>query len=195
MSINSIIAAYRYEMTAMRRQPMDISQIIGGENQPEFPDRLPAAAAAATTAAFTPSAAAATVAAASAAAATAGRFGPGFVHVQRSAVELGSVQLRNRVLGVALLRHFDESETTRLARIAVRHDVYAFHVAKLRKGSMQIFLRRLIAEITDKNVAHEKWGPWGSIESERLLRCQRGPTLRVRSKRRGRRLTYMCILI
>jgi hypothetical protein len=56
--------------------------------------------------------------------------------------------------------HFDECETAGLAGVTVRNDIYALHTAVLRECGMQVILRSLITEVSDKYVGHS----FGSFE-------------------------------
>src|SRR5216684_2565893 len=77
-----------------------------------------------------------------------------FVHVDGPAVHLGSVELRDCVLRVLRLRHFDECKSAGLARVAVGNNIHPLDVSILGKRSMQLILRRLVAEISYEDVGH-----------------------------------------
>jgi len=81
-------------------------------------------------------------------------FGTRFIYIQRSTVEIGAIQLSNRGLGCRRFRHFDEREAARLARVPVRDDIHALHVAVSGERRMKIVLGSLITEISDKYVCH-----------------------------------------
>jgi hypothetical protein len=95
-----------------------------------------ATAAAAATAATTTTATAAiaattaTTATTTAAAATTTLTFLRFIHAQGSAVEHRAVHLGDRLLGLGIAAHGNESETARLARFAIGRDVYVAHLAK-----------------------------------------------------------------
>jgi hypothetical protein len=118
--------------------------------------RLPALSAA-TAAATTTTAAATAAAPTAAAAAAAGRLWTRFVNVQGATVHFGPVQLGNRRLGIPLLRHFHEGEAAWLTAVAIGYDVNSLHTAVLRKCVLQVFLRGLVAQISDKDVRHTKF--------------------------------------
>jgi hypothetical protein len=90
----------------------------------------------------------------SAAAPAAGGLGTRFVHIQRAPVQFGAIQMRDSRLGIFGFRHFDKCEAAGLARFTIRYDVDAFHAAIYGKGAMQLLLRGLITEISDKYVGH-----------------------------------------
>ena len=69
-------------------------------------------------------------------------------------MQFGSVQLRNRLLRVLRIGHFDEREATRLTGVPIRNDIDLFDIAELGKGCEQVLLRGLEAEVADKNLAH-----------------------------------------
>ena len=69
-------------------------------------------------------------------------------------MQFGSIQLRNSLLRVLRIGHFDEGEAAGLTRIPVRDDFDLFDIAELGKSREQFLLRGLEAEIADKNLAH-----------------------------------------
>src|SRR5262249_8722269 len=77
-----------------------------------------------------------------------------FADIDRSPVELRSIELRDGILRIPGFRHFHEGESPRLAGVAVRHDVHPLDVSKLRERSMKFILRCLIAEIPHENIGH-----------------------------------------
>ena len=82
------------------------------------------------------------------------KFRASFVHVEGAAIQFGSIQLRNSLLRVLRIGHFDEGEAAWLTRIPVREDIDLFDIAELGKSREQFLLRGLEAEIADKNLAH-----------------------------------------
>jgi hypothetical protein len=52
--------------------------------------------------------------------------------------------------------HFDKRETARLAGIPVCNNIYALHCAVLSESRVQFFLRRLVAQIADKDIGQER---------------------------------------
>ena len=83
------------------------------------------------------------------------KFRASFVHVEGAAIQFGSIQLRNGLLRVLRIGHFDESEAAGLTGVPVRDDIDLFDIAELGKSREQFFLRGLEAEIADKNLAHD----------------------------------------
>jgi hypothetical protein len=79
-------------------------------------------------------------------------FGTRFIYIQRSTVEIRAIQLSDSGLGCARVRHFDEREATRLARVPVGDDIHAFHAAVSSESRVKIILGSLITEISDKYV-------------------------------------------
>src|SRR4029077_7851642 len=77
---------------------------------------LPPIAANTTAAAFS------SAATASATAATAFGLRSRFVHVERASADLRAVESRDRLVSLLGVRHLDEAETTRPARVPVGHD-------------------------------------------------------------------------
>jgi hypothetical protein len=50
--------------------------------------------------------------------------------------------------------HFDKREATGLARVAIRYNVYSLYATVSGESGMQVILRCLITEISDKYVGH-----------------------------------------
>jgi hypothetical protein len=94
------------------------------------------------------------------AAATASRFRARFVHIHSAAAQLGAVQLGDSGLRRLRIRHFDEGESTGLPGGAVRYYTDAVYRAISLKSGLQVFLRCLIAEISDKDVGHSLLSPF-----------------------------------
>jgi hypothetical protein len=53
--------------------------------------------------------------------ATPDRLRPGFVHIQRTAFEIGAIQPCYGLIGLVGVAHFDKCEPARAAGVAVRH--------------------------------------------------------------------------
>jgi hypothetical protein len=89
---------------------------------------------------------------ASAATRAALRFRTGFVHVQRSTVEIPTVEAADRGITFGIDAHFDKGESARLPGIAIGHDVDALDGAiRIKHGTERIF-RRPETEVTYKNI-------------------------------------------
>ena len=69
-------------------------------------------------------------------------------------MQFGSIQLRNSLLRVLHIGHFDESEAAGLTAVPVRDDIDSFDVAELGKRREQLLLSGLEAEIADENIGH-----------------------------------------
>jgi hypothetical protein len=115
--------------------------------------RLPALAAA-TAASATTTAATATAATTATTTTATGRLRARFVNVQRATIHFGSVKLGNCRFGVPLFRHFHEGKAPWLTAVAIGYDVNSLNAAVLCKRVLQIFLRGLVAQISDKDVRH-----------------------------------------
>jgi hypothetical protein len=87
-------------------------------------------------------------AAATAAAATTVFLGSGFVDLQRPAIDLSTIKVLNRSLGLCVPRHLDECKPARLSRIAVRHDADRLDLPYLTKQLFQVLLGRLKGQIS-----------------------------------------------
>src|SRR4051794_33757625 len=94
---------------------------------------LPAGLAArtASTTATTPAAgpAATTAATEAAATATALGFGPSFVNIERTAIEICSIERRDRAIRFGGVRHFDERKPARTAGVTVGYQVDTVHLS------------------------------------------------------------------
>ena len=101
-----------------------------------------------------PSAVAAATATATATAAATIFARAGFIDRQGTAVELLAIHRFDRSLGFLIVRHFDEAETLRSARITVRHDAHAIHGSVRLEQRTQVTLGRTEGEISNKNVSH-----------------------------------------
>jgi hypothetical protein len=77
-----------------------------------------------------------------------------FIHLQRTTVHFLTVQTLNGLHRFVPVRHFDESEPARLARIAVPDDTSALHSAKVGKSDLEFFFRGLVRKISYENVRH-----------------------------------------
>ncbi len=95
----------------------------------ELPAIPSAATTAAASAASTTAVATVTATAAATAATTPFRFWPGFVHVDRTATHLRSVQRSDRLIAVFVARHLDEAKSAGATSITVRHDADTIHLA------------------------------------------------------------------
>jgi hypothetical protein len=80
-----------------------------------------------TTSAGTATTTAATEAAATTAAALG--FGPSLVDIERTAIEISSIERRNRAVRFGGVRHFDERKTARAAGVAVGYEVDTVHLS------------------------------------------------------------------
>jgi hypothetical protein len=81
-------------------------------------------------------------------------FGTGFVDVDRPSVKLSAVQFGNRPICFGGIGHFDESETSGLAGIAVGHNAYALNRAiRFKQRSNRVFGCSK-AEVPYKNILH-----------------------------------------
>jgi hypothetical protein len=136
--------------------------------------RLPAGTAAtATTIAAAPAAPAtagtttATAVAAPAATATCG-LGTRFIHVQCTAIQLSAVELRDSGQCITLFRHLNECEAAGLPSVTVGHDTDALNIAIRSERRIQFILRRLITQISDKNVC-QRIVPYSTNEMELSL--------------------------
>jgi len=114
----------------------------GGKFRPPEFELLPAPGLAATTA----------VAAVSAAPAVFLR--PGFIHIERSAIQFVAVERGNSLYALAVIAHFHECEASGLPGIAVCYDVHTVNRAiRLKEGSKPIF-GSAEAEVSYKYIFH-----------------------------------------
>jgi hypothetical protein len=65
---------------------------------------------------------------------------PGFIHIERPAIQFVAVERGNGLYTLAVIAHFDECEASGLPGIAVGYDVHTVNCAvRLKKGSKPIF--------------------------------------------------------
>lgn len=81
-------------------------------------------------------------------------FGPRFVHIQRPAVQVASVQCVDGSLPVAVIGHLHESEPSGLSGIPIGHDVYAANRPKFLKHGSNGAFSRVETEVSYENVLH-----------------------------------------
>jgi hypothetical protein len=136
----------------IRRLPFPNFQL----QAPELPALFAFAVAAATSTATT---------AAASAAATAGRFRPGFIHVQRPTPHFVTVDSGDGAFAFSVIAHFDEAKTARLSRLTVCDDADAVNLSVSLKEWADILLGRTEAQIPYKNVFHDSsfWFESGPI--------------------------------
>jgi hypothetical protein len=77
-----------------------------------------------------------------------------FVDVQSAPIQFSAVQMRNRLLCGLRIGHFHESKATGLPRIAIRYYIYSLDTTIGGESGMQVILRSLITEVSDKYVGH-----------------------------------------
>jgi hypothetical protein len=79
-------------------------------------------------------------------------FGPCFVHVQRPSGKLSTIKRRDRFFAFFGVRHLDESEATRAAGIAIRHNADPIHLSVGSKKVAQLIFRDVEIEVANKDV-------------------------------------------
>jgi hypothetical protein len=113
-----------------------------------------AATAAAAPAAATTAAVATAPAAATTTRATALSFRTSFVDVKSSAADFLAVNGINRTITFRVIRHFDEGEPSRLARITIGDNVHSIYTAVRLKQRTDILFGRTETQVSNKNVLH-----------------------------------------
>jgi hypothetical protein len=79
-----------------------------------------------------------------------------FIHIQSAAAHLVPVEGGNSLFAVLGIRHFDETEAARTARVAVRHDGYAIDLSVLLKQLAELVFPSVETEIPNEDVFHAK---------------------------------------
>jgi len=79
-------------------------------------------------------------------------FRPCFVHVQRPSGKLSTIKRCDRFFAFFGVRHLDESEATRAAGIAIRHNADPIHLSVGSKKVAQLIFRDVEIEVANKNV-------------------------------------------
>jgi hypothetical protein len=80
--------------------------------------------------------------------------GPGFIHIERASAQLLPVEGGDGAIGLGAVGHFDESEATRLAGIAVANQRNALDGAVGFEQRANGIFGRAEIQITDKDVFH-----------------------------------------
>jgi hypothetical protein len=117
----------------------------------------PAIAATATTTAGTSATAAtakaiAAATAESTAATLAGLARTSFVYGQGTATHVGTVEGFHSLIGLGVISHFHECETTGLARVAILYDLYPVHLSIGGKRGIKILLGGLERDVPDVDI-------------------------------------------
>src|SRR5205823_2386022 len=81
-------------------------------------------------------------------------LGTSFVHVERAAVQIPSVESVDGRITLGVVAHFNESKTTWLSGIAISDNVDPIHGAISFKKRADRLLRRAKTEISYKNILH-----------------------------------------
>jgi hypothetical protein len=180
------------EKTNQRIKQIDLHAVSAKQLEAAH-GQLPARAAAATAAALTATAVTATTAilriATTAATATittataALRFRTSFVHVHRSTVKFRAVQRGDCRIRLATIRHFNESESTRLTGIPVGDNVDVVDGTVRGESGPQIILRGLKIEIAYEYIGHSN-GPVRNCSVDAGLRRKPNPKERPRGGQR-----------
>jgi hypothetical protein len=76
----------------------------------------------------------------------------GFIHRQRSATEVGTVEGRDCTIGFAVIFHFDEAESTRAPCLTVHDHLGPGDFPVLLKEVVQVVLRGIPNQVADINV-------------------------------------------
>ena len=69
-------------------------------------------------------------------------------------VERIRTELRDRALGFALIRHFDEAETTRSASLAIHEDLDRRNFPEGSEGIAKLGFAHAVGQISDVDVHH-----------------------------------------
>ena len=79
-------------------------------------------------------------------------FGPGFVHIERTAAQLRSVKRGNSFLPVLGICHLHKAKATRTARVPIGHNAHTVHLPVGLEELAQLVFRRIEAEIPDEDI-------------------------------------------
>src|SRR5688572_5736555 len=80
---------------------------------------------------------------------------PRFVDAQRTPAEIFTVELCNGRFGFALVRHLDEAETARPARLAVHEDLDGRNFTKRTEGIAKLVFAHAIGQIANVDIHHQ----------------------------------------
>jgi len=81
-------------------------------------------------------------------------LGPGFIDVQRSAIEISAIQGVDGAVPFSIAAHFDKCEAAGLAGIAVRNNVDTIDGSVRFKHGTECFFGCAEAEISYENIFH-----------------------------------------
>src|SRR5437763_10087266 len=71
-----------------------------------------------------------------------------FIDIQRSAVNIRSVERSDSFVGFARIAHFDKCKTSSLSRVAIRHDVHPINAAVSFKKRTNLLFACREAEVS-----------------------------------------------
>src|SRR5688572_14802710 len=84
---------------------------------------------------------------------------PRFVDAQRTPAEIFTVELRNGRFGFARVRHLDEAETARPARLAIHEDLDGRNFTKRTEGIAKLVFAHAIGQIANVDIHHKTLTP------------------------------------
>src|SRR6185436_9294612 len=81
---------------------------------------------------------------------------PRFVDAQRPAADVFAIELRDGRLGFALVRHLDETETARAARLTIHEDLDGRNFAKRTEGIAKLVFAHAVRQIAYVDIHHRR---------------------------------------
>ena|SRR5436305_1536240 len=80
------------------------------------------------------------------------RLRPGFVHIDGTSAELGSVQRSDSFVTLFGVAHFHETKSTRTSGLAIRKNTYAIHLTEWFEQLAKLIFSRIKTEVPNENV-------------------------------------------
>jgi hypothetical protein len=84
---------------------------------------------------------------------------PRFVDAQRASADVFTVELRNGRFGFALVRHLDEAEAARAARLAIHEDLDGRNFTKRTESIAKLVFAHAIRQIANVDIHHPALTP------------------------------------
>jgi hypothetical protein len=136
------------------------------------PPIAPSAATASTAAGTSTSTAAAKTVATASTAATGTRFAwPRLIHGQRPSTHIGAIERRHGLVGLGIVRHLYECETTGLPRVTIFYDLYPIHLTICGERGIKILLGSLERDVPDVNILQSSNSLFFCCQLRGIRRC------------------------
>src|SRR6185369_15946300 len=95
--------------------------------------------------------------------------GTRLAHVDGAAADVFTVQRVDRSVGLARRRHLDETEPTRTAAVAVRHDGHRLAIPELAKQRFQLTAGGVEGQVADEDALAHSADPSSDRSPEAIM--------------------------